>query len=149
MKHLIKIPCTNFATVQPKGGDVKRKTLKQDPAVPLCVDCGGPATCYRDVGRAIFSCRPCEDKYRATRWDPSEPVSSRPSVVIPRPTELICPHGCGPCPCGSGDPSCLCWNDHAEPKRFICGCTEVQPCPEHEMRRSRAAQKGDAVKNSP
>ena len=41
-----------------------------------------------------------------------EPVTETPP---PKPEpETICPDGCPVCPCGSAEPSCLCWCDHTE-----------------------------------
>lgn len=102
------------------------------PTAPACADCGGPATVWRDIGRNIAACHPCEDASRArsldaTRFTPLPIAPARAASV------LVCPHGCKPCWCGSGDPACLCWNDHAASatETFPCGCTEEEPCPEH------------------
>lgn len=34
------------------------------PETPKCVDCGGPAEVYRDLGRGIYACRSCETAHR-------------------------------------------------------------------------------------
>lgn len=57
-------------TVSPVDGDevlaIQNGHLLFDSA-PACIDCKGPATVYRDLGRGIYSCAPCEAAHRSRR----------------------------------------------------------------------------------
>jgi hypothetical protein len=46
-------------------GDMARAL--NEPPSPVCVDCKGPATVYRDIGLGIYSCAPCEAAHRSRR----------------------------------------------------------------------------------